>query len=248
MLSKRIVQSLVLTALVVGMLATTGSAYAYSCGSSYTVQRGDWLYSIARKCGTTLYALMRANPGLDVIIYPGQVLILPGAYWDNGNGYGTYVVGVGDTLRSLADRYGTSVDTLVALNGIANANVIYEGQRLIVPNGAAVPIPPTDTPPSAGGTYVVQWGDTMRKIASRYNTTVDALLSVNPQIWNANLIYVGQVINLPSNTPTYYTVQAGDTMRLIAERYGTTVDTLIALNPQIPNVNWIYVGQVVRVW
>lgn len=248
MLFKRIVQSLVLTALVVGMLATAGSAYAYSCGGSYTVQRGDWLYSIARKCGTTLSAILRANPGLDLIIYPGQVLILPGAYWDNGNGYATYVVAIGDTLKSLADRYGTTVDTLVALNGIANANVIYEGQRLTVPTGVIVSPPPPSTPPSAGGTYVVQWGDTLRKIAARYNTTVDAILSVNPQIWNANLIYIGQVINLPSSTPTYYTVQPGDTMRIIAERYGTTVDALSALNPQITNVNLIYVGQLVRVW
>ncbi len=248
MLSKRIIQSLVLTAMVVGMFAAAGSAYAYSCGGSYTVQRGDWLYSIARKCGTTLSAILRANPGLDLIIYPGQVLILPGAYWDNGNGYATYVVATGDTLKSLAARYGTSVDTLVALNGIANANVIYEGQRLTVPNGVVVPTPPPSTPPSAAGTYVVQWGDTMRKIAARYNTSVDAILAVNPQVFNANLIYVGQVLNLPANTPTYYTVQSGDTMRLIAERYGTTVDALAALNPQIPNVNLIYVGQLVRVW
>jgi len=247
MLFKRLIQSFLLLAMALSMLAAAGTAEAHSCGMSYTVQPGDWLYAIAKACGTTLGAILRANPGIGFTIYPGQVLILPGAYWDNGNGYATYVVARGDTLRALAARFGTSVEVLASLNAIVNVDRIYEGQRLTVPSSVVVPTPPPTTPPpAAGGTYTVQAGDTLRKIAARFNVTVSDILTVNPQISNANLIYVGQVISMPAS-PSYYTVQSGDTLKKIAARYGATLEALIALNPGIKDINLIYVGQVVRI-
>jgi peptidoglycan endopeptidase LytE len=151
----------------------------------------------------------------------------------------------GDMLKSLANRFGTSMDVLVSLNAdIKNINVIYEGQRMVVPSGSGVP---SDPPPASGQVYTVQSGDTLRKIADRLNTTVDAILKVNPQIGNPNLIYVGQVINLPAGLSTYV-VQRGDTLRIIAARFGTSVENLLALNPQITNANLIYAGQVIRLW
>jgi peptidoglycan endopeptidase LytE len=172
-------------------------------------------------------------------IYPGQVLYLPGAILYGSNGYDTYIVARGETLKSIATRYNTTVDALLKLNpSITNANLIYEGQRLTVPAAGAV------TP---GQGYTVQSGDTLRKIADKFGTTVDAILKVNPQITNANVIYVGQVITLPAGV-TKYVVQRGDTLRIIAARYGTTVDNLLALNPEIKDPNLIYVGQVIRIW
>ena len=73
------------------------------------------------------------------------------------------------------------------------------------------------------------------------------MLKVNPQIYNPNLIYVGQVINLPAGLSTYV-VQYGDTLKIIAARFGTSWESLLALNPQITNANLIYVGQVIRLW
>jgi len=75
---------------------------------------------------------------------------------------------------------------------------------------------------------------------------VDAILKVNPNITNANLIYVGQAISIPAS-PTTYVVQRGDTLRIIASKFGTTVEALLALNPKITNANIIYVGQVITV-
>jgi LysM repeat protein len=138
------------------------------------------------------------------------------------------------------------MDVLASLNGIKNYNLIYQGQRLTVPNKGTTPVTPPPPPPSGGTTYTVQKGDTLRKIAARHGVTVSDILAVNPQIKNANLIYAGQVINLPA-AATYHTVQSGDTMRKIATRYGTTLDALIKLNPQIKDINKIYVGQVIRV-
>jgi LysM repeat protein len=136
------------------------------------------------------------------------------------------------------------VDVLLSLNqGITNVNLIYEGQRMVVPSGRAVPVPP----PAPGQVYIIQRGDTLRKIAARFNTSVEAILKVNPQISNANLIYAGQAINLPAGLSTYV-VQRGDTLRIIASRFGTSVESLLALNPQITNPNLIYAGQVIRLW
>jgi LysM repeat protein len=131
--------------------------------------------------------------------------------------------------------------------------LIYAGQRLTVPNGGTYTPPPYNPPPSSGSTYVIQSGDTLRKLAYRWGVTVSDILAVNLQINNPSLIYVGQVINIPGGgsssgyNPSYYTVQRGDTLRIIANRYGTTVYNLQVLNPQIWNPNWIYAGMVIRV-
>jgi LysM repeat protein len=248
---KRTIQLFVTAAVLFASFANGSAALAWSsCGSSYTVQSGDTLGTIANRCDTTVAALRLANPNLGYWIYAGQVLWMPGAFVDNGNGYAIYVVARGDTLKSIANRFGTTMSVLASLNGINNLNLIYVGQRLTVPNDSAVPAPaPNPYPqpgPATGGTYIVQWGDTMRKIAAKMNVNVNDLIAANPQIANPNVIYFGQVVYLPAS-PSNYTVQRGDTMRIIATRYGTTVDYLLGLNPQIWNANWIYAGEVIRV-
>ncbi len=113
----------------------------------------------------------------------------------------------------------------------------------------------TVSAPGTGGTYTVARGDTMYKIATRFGVPLNALLAANPQIGNPWLIYPGQVIYLPGSTggipdtgnPTYYTVQRGDTLRIIADKYGTTWQRIWGLNPQIWNPNIIYPGQVLRI-
>jgi peptidoglycan endopeptidase LytE len=234
-----------LLAIAVSTLGMTGGALAYSCGTSYTVQKNDTLSSIARACGTTVAALKLANPKADPYIFEGQMLVLPGAYWDNGNDTATYVVARGDTLKTLAARFNTTMDAIAQLSGITNYNLIYEGQRIIVPTSMIVTPPPV-TPVPVGGTYTVQKGDTLRKIATRIGVTVNDILAVNPQITNLSLIFVGQVINLPASA-SYYTVQSGDTMKKIAAKFNTTLEALIALNPNIADYNKIYVGQTIRI-
>jgi len=253
--TKKFLQLFVLLSVLLASFASTSSAFAApasagQCGTSATVVSGDTLRKIAERCGTSVAALRLANPeiGWGNLIYPNQVLLLPGAILYGDQGYDTYIVLRGDTLKSLANRFGTSVDILLSLNkSITNVNLIYEGQRLVVPSGRGVPVPPPTTPPPANGQlYYAQSGDTLRKIAAKFNTSVEAILKVNPQITNPNLIYVGQAISIPAGVSTY-AVQRGDTLRIIANKFGTTVDSLLALNPTIKNPNLIYVGQVVRV-
>ncbi|MHB8625231.1 MAG: LysM peptidoglycan-binding domain-containing protein [Aggregatilineales bacterium] len=121
------------------------------------------------------------------------------------SGTTTYVVQPGDTLFRIALRYNVTVAQIAALNGIANPNLIFAGQTLQIPTGGpvvtATPPPPgvTVTPPPGGGgttTYVVQSGDTLFRIASRFGVTVAAIVQANG-IVNPNLIFVGQVLTIP---------------------------------------------------
>ena len=247
MSTKRFIQLFLLAAFAVSSLGFAGDALAYyTCGTSYTVQSGDTLSAIARTCGTTVAALRLANPGVQSTIYAGQVLTLPGAYWHNGNDTATYVVMRGDTLKALAARFNTTMDAIAQLSGITDYNLIYEGQRIIVPTSMIVVPTPIVTVPPTGGTYVVQKGDTLRKIADRIGVTVNDILAVNPQITNASLIFAGQVINLPASA-SYYIVQSGDTMKKIANKFNLALDALKALNPNIADINKIYVGQSIRI-
>jgi LysM repeat protein len=141
---KRIFQWMFVLVLLAASFASAGDALAWSSCSSYiTVQWGDTLSGIAAQCGTSVYAIQAANPGLGYWVYAGQVLYIPSGTSNNPGNY---------------------------------------------------------PPPATGGTYVVQVGDTLAKIAKRAGTTVYAIMAVNPQIYNPNVIYVGQVLNLPAGS------------------------------------------------
>ena len=246
--TKKIFQLFILVAMLFGSFATTTSAFAAGCGTGVTVVSGDTLRKIAERCGTTVSSLRLANPeiGNGNLIYPGQALLLPGAILGTDGGFLIYVVARGDTVKSLATRFSSTVDSILASNpAITNVNLIYEGQRLTIYVVTTTP-PVTPAPAPSGQTYYVQKGDTLRKIAAKFNTSVDLILQLN-SIANPNVIYVGQAITLPAYISTYI-VQKGDTLKIIANKYGTTVEKLLGLNPSIKNANLIYVGQVITLW
>lgn len=99
-------------------------------GIYYTVQRGETLYRIALRYGTTVDAIVAANrlPDADAI-RAGQLLLVPVR---PPSGSAAYVVQPGDTLFSIARRFGTAVETLAALNGLASPYTIRAGQTLVI--------------------------------------------------------------------------------------------------------------------
>lgn len=127
---------------------------------------------------------------------------------------GEYVVASGDTLGRIAARYGTTVQALMAANHLANPELIYVGQRLVLASDAVqlpeAEAPPTETaaaPPAenastadavSGQRHVVALGETLAQIATRYGTTVSVLSSANG-IVDPSLIYAGQVLTIPAN-------------------------------------------------
>ncbi|MBA3871685.1 MAG: LysM peptidoglycan-binding domain-containing protein, partial [Anaerolineae bacterium] len=123
----------------------------------------------------------------------------------NGSG-ATYVVKQGETLFKIATHFNLTTKQLAEANGITNPALIYAGQILKIPgasfaNPTTVAPSPTTQPtavPQATGTYTVQVGDTLYKIAVRFKTTTTKLMSLN-NITNANIVYIGQVLKVPTD-------------------------------------------------
>ncbi len=108
------------------------------------------------------------------------------------------VVQWGDTLSSLAALCGTTVDAIQAANpGLGSW--LFAGQVLYIPTGGGSTYQSAYQGQVAGSTYTVQWGDSLGGIAAKTGFSYSAILSVNPNIWNADLIYPGEVINLPAS-------------------------------------------------
>jgi len=102
----------------------------------------------------------------------------------------TYIVQPGDNLFRIALRHGTTVEAIAAANGIANPQLIYVGQELVIPSGS------TGVPSTGATTYIVQPGDNLFRIALRYNMSYRLLAEYNG-ISNPSSIYVGQVLQIP---------------------------------------------------
>jgi len=142
MFGKRLFQLGLIIVILAASFATTASAQAASvCGSTYVVQKGDWMAKIARRCGVTLADLYAANSWARYYyyIYPGQVLNIPGGTISHNHGYAgcgpnidqygsDYTVCRGDTLGGIGLYYSVSVNYLLQRNGHWNANLIYPGQ------------------------------------------------------------------------------------------------------------------------
>jgi len=109
---------------------------------------------------------------------------------------GTYIVQSGDTFTAIARRFNLTTDELWNLNGqIGDINRIDIGQIINVPTSTTIP-PPIQTQPTTR-THIVTAGENLSRIAGMYSTTVNAIMSANPQIKNANVISIGQRIVIP---------------------------------------------------
>jgi LysM repeat protein len=178
----------------------------------------------------------------------------------------------GDTVGRLANLYGSTVQAITTANGLNEDALIFVGQNLVIPVRLPAPATLTPTPtaqvvvvtatpapattqtpqvqPPVGGTttYVVQRGDTLRRIAQQFNTTVAALAQLNG-IANVNLIFVGQQLTVPTpgqTLPETYRVQPGDNLFRIALRFGVSLQALAQAN-NITNTNLVFVGQVLSI-
>ena len=153
----------------------------------------------------------------------------------------------GDTLSSLARRYNTTVQAIVAANPGINPNNLSIGELICIPTTPGRPFP--EPCPNGSSTYVIQSGDTFYSIARRSNISVAALLAANPDI-NPDILQVGQPICVPTlPTPTItcpgptYTIRPGDTLFSLARTLGFTIQAILAANPGI-NPNSLEVGQI----
>jgi putative chitinase len=144
--------------------------------------------------------LRRAKLLLPVLVLV-VALVLPASAQASGP---VHVVQRGENLYRISLRYGTTVQAIAWANGIRNPNLIYVGQRLIIPTGGGGHKPPPPPPggghhppaPGCGCCHVVRWGETLSQIAWRYCTSVQWLTQAN-HLWNPNYIWAGQRLVVP---------------------------------------------------
>jgi len=169
----------------------------------------------------------------------------------------SYTVVPGDSVSSIAGRYGVSTASVLALNGLSWKSLIFPGQVLKLSTSASAAGHAAPVAAGSGGRYTIVRGDTISAIAARFGVTTQAVLTANGLGWSS-IIYPGQTIAIPSggaplaiqtvssvtpvtsapaassHTPqaatTSYTIVAGDTISAIAARFGTTSAAILAAN------------------
>ncbi|MFI3260281.1 MAG: LysM peptidoglycan-binding domain-containing protein [bacterium] len=193
----------------------------------YIVVSGDTLYSIANKFNTSVSHLMELNNLSNTALTIGQKLLINNLSNDSS----TYTVVAGDTLYSIASKYNTSVSVLKELNNLTS-DILTIGQTLII-----------NVPTDNYSTYIVVSGDTLYSIASKYNTSVSDLISING-LTSSNL-YIGQKIKVPSSLENYYTIVAGDTLYSISNKFNTSVSKIMEDN-KLSDTN-LYIGQQLKI-
>ncbi|WP_307373199.1 LysM peptidoglycan-binding domain-containing protein [Microbacterium sp. W4I20] len=174
--------------------------------ADYIVQPGDTVSAIAGRFGLrTVDVLTRNGLTWRSVIHPGQKLKLhasaaapaPVAVRTSAS---AHTVVAGDTVFAIAKKYGTTVDAVLAANGLSRTSVIYPGQKLAVSGTAApavaAPVAVT-APPASATTHVVVAGDTVFAIAKKYGTTSQALFSLNG-LGASSIIYPGQKLVVKS--------------------------------------------------
>jgi len=159
---------------------------------------GDTLFSLARIFNVSVGRILSANPGIvnPNVLFPGQIVAIPAAAPvppPPGLSPAQYLVRPGDTLFSIARRFGLTVPLLQAQNPqIADPTLIFPNQiinLLVTP-----PLPPSL--PSMIRMYI-SVSENLLSISRRTGVSVQAILAANPQIVDPNIVFVGQIINVP---------------------------------------------------
>jgi murein DD-endopeptidase MepM/ murein hydrolase activator NlpD len=179
---------LTLAVSLLGALAPL-TARAQAGGPTYTVQAGDTLFAIANQFGTTVEALLAANPEVNPnFLGIGQALIIPGFEGITG-ALTVHAVELGESVQSVAVRFGVKRDTLIRLNHFVNPDLLYLDQALTLvdPHDGGAPVP-------AGVTYRSQTG--LLALAASHNQNPWALAAAN-QIRDPGVLPPDKLIVIP---------------------------------------------------
>ena len=186
---------------------------------TYTVQKGDTLYGIAKQFGVSVDELKSFNNLSSNVITVGMVLKIP------TTSDVTYVVQRGDSLYRIAQLYQTTVDAIKELNGLTSD---------LLTIGMILKIPSLDDGNEDTNyiNYTVKKGDSLYSIAKQFDTTVSEIMTFNQL--TSTILSIGQILKIPSQNDNteygVYFVKKGDTLYSIANQYGITVSELKSLN------------------
>lgn len=202
---------------------------------TYTVKKGDSLYSIARQYNSTVDAIKRYNNLTSNNLSIGQKLKMPCYMKDTDNttkpNFVMYTVKAGDSLYSIAQKYGTTVDKIKADNKLSS-NTLSIGQVLMIEDNTSGTIVEEcfgedEVLEENYIVYIVKSGDNLYSIARKYNTTVSEIKSLNNL--TTNNLRIGQELKIPS-VGSVYIVKRGDSLYSIANKFNTTVNSIKSKN------------------
>ncbi len=222
----------------------------------YTVKAGDTLYKIAQKYNTTVDKIISLNYLKNTNLTIGQVLRIPEMYTKEEDmimpQFINYLVKPKDTLYSIAKNNNVSVDTIMKDNNLTSNNLVVGSTiKIRIPDdgvGAVEECFGEDyTPPNNQINtinYTVKKGDSLYKIANKYNTSVSNIIKLNNL--NTNNLSIGQVLKIPNSnfsaaSNNTYIVLPGDNLYSIARKFNTTVDSIKKKNNLKSNL--LSVGQ-----
>lgn len=212
------------------------------------VRSGETLSELAERHGVSLSRLMQANgiSNPDHVMV-GQTLVIPGSGGSgsraaSGRG-GKVTVQPGDTLSEIAAREGVGLTALMQANGLGNADHVMVGEQLVIPgrgsrgSGATARAAAKSTPTAP---YTVKSGETLSDIASRFGTSTERLIQIN-RLSDPDHVMAGSRLQIPgrpgarpaaksSAAAKEHVVSPGESLGEIADRYGTSVARLSALN------------------
>lgn len=189
-------RSIFLVGLAILVLVPSAPARA-DAPVTHTVAWGETLYSIARTYGVTPQAIAAANRiSVDSWVYAGTRLTIPGnsvaAVNTATTPSGFYAVRAGDTLFSIAERFGVSTRALALANDLPQDGLLYVGWSLKISAAGSTPA----ARPVSTRTYIVQQGDYLAQVALKHGVTANAIAQANnlPNQW---FIYAGQRLTIP---------------------------------------------------
>ena len=228
---------------------------------TYTVKAGDTLYGISNQFGVSVTELAQLNNVNAANLQIGQVLTIPSSSGTNPNNMFMYTVKSGDTLYSIAQKYGTTVKAIQDLNYL-KSNSLTVGQVLRIPETYT---PEEEMILPSYINYTVKSGDTLYSIAKNNNISVDTLVKDNALVDNNLRLGQNLKIRIPSQstevieecygpdytppistTPTItYTVKKGDNLYNIAKQFNTSVTAITNLN-NLSSAN-LTIGQQIKI-
>ena len=214
-----------------------GIKYTAPLGSDYyTVKKGDTLWDIANKYGTTVSKLKSLNNLKSNVLQVGQTLKVSSSETEIiPDDYLVYKVKNGDNLSKIAKEYDTTVSTIMKINNL-NSDKLAINQQLLLPKTKK-----TD----GEKTYTVKSGDTLSQIAYDNKITTSELKKANNLA--SDLLKIGQVLIIPSKSTgeINYIVQKGDNLYTIANKYDTTISDIKKINNL--STNTLQIGQLLKI-
>ena len=204
--------------------------------TTYTVQRGDTLWNIAKKFNTNVNEIKRLNNLKSNVLYVGQTLRVPEYYKAEDTNI-SYVVKRGDSLYSIARQYGVNVNDLMKVNNLTS-DLLSIGQIINIPSSTTIVTPSEDDIINEENTYIIQRGDTLWSISRKFGVSVDDIKNAN-NLTN-EILTIGSTIIVPTGTNTnniiVYKVKRGDSLWALAREYNTTIDDIKKLNNLTSNI------------